>query len=87
MNQVLEYAGNAKMVQVYQRETNALLSPVMPGTGFGQRDEEALVRELRRRVGPRMTIHIRLVDQFTLSPIGKLRAVISEVARDGDAPP
>jgi len=72
---------------VYQRETKALELPVMPGTGFGQRDEAALVRELRRRVGPRMTIQLRLVDQFSLAPTGKLRAVISEVASDGDAPP
>ena len=87
MNQVLEYACNAKMIQVYQRDTDALELRVVPGTGFGEEDEEALVRELRRRVGPRMTIRIRLVDQFTLSPTGKFRAVISEVASQGEGAP
>jgi len=84
MNQVLEYAGNAKMIQLYQRDANAVELRVVPGSGFGEQDEKALVRELRRRIGPRMAISIRLVDQFTLSPTGKFRAVISELAREGD---
>jgi len=84
MNQVLEYASNAKMIQVYQREADAVELRVVPGHGFGADDERALVRELRRRVGPGMAINIRLVDQFTLSPTGKFRAVISEMARDGE---
>jgi phenylacetate-CoA ligase len=85
MNQVLEYARNAKTIQVYQCETGAIELRVVPGNGFGDEDKQALVRELRRRVGPEMAIHFRLVDRFVLSPTGKFRAVISEVAREEKA--
>src|SRR5262249_37255385 len=78
------YACNAKMIQLYQRDADAVELRVVPGAGFGEQDEKALVRELQRRVGPRMAISIRLVDQFTLSPTGKFRAVISELDREGD---
>jgi len=87
MNQVLEYACNAKMIQVYQRETDAVELRVVPGNGFGEQDEQALVRELRRRVGPDMAIRIRLVDQCTLTAAGKFRSVISEVARHEEGSP
>jgi phenylacetate-CoA ligase len=82
MNQVLEYAPNARTIQVYQRSVDALELRVVAGSGFGDEDRQALVRELRRRVGPDMAIDIRLVDAFVLSPTGKFRAVISEVAQD-----
>jgi phenylacetate-CoA ligase len=85
MNQVLEYARNAKTIQVYQREKNAIELRVVPGNGFGEEDKQALVRELRRRVGPDMAINFRIVDRFVLSPTGKFRAVISEVAREAKA--
>ena len=82
MNQVLEYAPNARTIQVYQRHVDSLELRVVPGEGFGDEDRNALMRELRRRVGPDMAINIRLVDAFTLSSTGKFRAVISEVARE-----
>jgi len=81
MNQVLEYAPNAKTIQVYQRDIASLELRVVPGNGFGEADQQALVRELRRRVGPEMTIDIRLVDAFEPSATGKFRAVISDVAQ------
>jgi phenylacetate-CoA ligase len=82
MNQVLEYAPNARTIQVYQRHVDSLELRVVPGEGFGDEDRNALMRELRRRVGPDIAINIRLVDAFTLSSTGKFRAVISEVARE-----
>jgi phenylacetate-CoA ligase len=85
MNQVLEYAPNARTIQVYQSHVDALELRVVPGEGFGDEDRNALMRELRRRVGPDMVINIRLVDAFTLSPTGKFRAVISDVAREAKA--
>lgn len=80
MNQVFEYAENAREMQLYQRTRNEVEFRIVAGEGFGDKDVHALIREFHRRAGiDDITVTISLVDQIRKSPAGKLRAVVSEV--------
>jgi phenylacetate-CoA ligase len=79
MNQVFEYAKNAKQMQIYQSSLDAVEFRIIPDAGFGDADKDALIREFRRRAGSGIQIKFRLVDQMILSSSGKLKAVISEI--------
>ena len=76
MNQVLEYAPGAKEIQVYQDSIDAIRLNIVAGESFGDSDKKALLRELRRRLGPEMRIEFRRVDHIPRSATGKLRAVV-----------
>lgn len=79
MNQVFEYAKNAKEVQIYQRTVDEVEFNIVPAEGFGDADIAALVREFERRGGASMKCKFNLVDGLQRSSSGKMKAVISEV--------
>jgi len=83
MNQVFEYAKNAKEIQLYQPSANAVEFRVVPAEGFGKSDKDSLLREFQRRAGGEMEVTFRLVDALERSASGKLKAVISEVEPRG----
>lgn len=82
MNQVLEYAPNAREIQIYQETPDSIEFRIVPTEYFGEADKDALLREFRRRFGTNVTVSFRLVDQLERSSSGKLKAVISRVGSE-----
>lgn len=79
MNQVLEYAENAREMQIYQDNLNSIEIRVVPAADFGRADKEALIRECRRRLPEEMRIDFLITDHIPKTPSGKFRAVLSEL--------
>jgi phenylacetate-CoA ligase len=79
MNQVLEYAPNAKEIQIYQKTTDSIEFRFVATDQFGERDMKGLIREFERRGGTGMSISFKKVDSLEKSRSGKLKAVISEL--------
>ena len=79
MNQVLEYAPNAREIQIYQERVGAVEFRMVPAEGFGEADEEALLREFRRRGGNDISVSFKVVESLNRSSSGKLKAVVSKV--------
>lgn len=81
MNQVLQYAEHAKEVQIYQDRLDHVEFRIVPGEGFGDEDINALRKEFSKRAGDGIETSFRVVDTLERAANGKLRAVISDVAR------
>ncbi len=79
MNQVFEYAKHAKEIQLYQKSINEVEFKIIPGRDFNHSDQQALMREFKRRAGSDMKIQFSLVDKLIYSNTGKLKAVISNI--------
>ena len=79
MNQVLEYAPNAKEIQIFQDKIDSIEFRIVPTKEFSDNDKEALIREFRRRAGSNMSIRFNMVDEIERLPSGKFKAVISTV--------
>lgn len=83
MNQVLEYARGAREIQIYQPSLDDLVVRVVPGPGYAPGDEQAVLRELRRRLGDQIIVRFERVAEIPRSGSGKFRAVVSDVAPVG----
>ncbi len=79
MNQVFEYAKGAKEIQIYQDNVNSIEVRIVPSKSYAPKDEAALERELRKRVGKELVIDYTLVDNLERTKSGKLRAVMSRL--------
>jgi len=79
MNQVFEYASGAKEIQIYQKCIEEIEVRIVPSESYGEKDEKALLRELRRRVGESLKIKFVIVDHIDRTPSGKFRAVVSAI--------
>ena len=79
MNQVLEYAAGAREIQIYQPGLDQLIVRVVPGPKYGEHDEQALLRELRRRLGDGIAVRFERVGAISRTSAGKFRAVVSDV--------
>lgn len=80
MNQVFEYAKNARQMQLFQLSGDVVEFRIVPDSGFGEEDKNALRREFIRRAGSGMEIRFKVVDRVELSDSGKTKAVISKVS-------
>ncbi|MCF8102170.1 MAG: hypothetical protein K9K66_10980 [Desulfarculaceae bacterium] len=80
MNQVFEYAKNAREIQIYQKTPERVEFRIVPGRAFGKKDKEALTTEFRRRAGSKIVIQFNIVNELQRSASGKLKAVISDVS-------
>ncbi len=80
MNQVFEYAKNAKEIQIFQQDCDAIEFRIVAGSKFGDSDKDALTREFQRRAGDSMKIRFKMVDELERSSTGKLKAVISQLS-------
>lgn len=85
MNQVLQYAENAREIQIYQGSIDSIVFRIVPGDGFGVADRAALKREFLKRAGPEFSVDFEIVDALERASSGKIRAVISEPARQQNA--
>ena len=65
--------------QIVQDRLDHLIVKLVPSAEFTPEEERSLVRSLRERLGPGMTIDVRLVDDIPREPSGKYRWVISHV--------
>ncbi len=63
--------------QIYQHQADAITVYVVRGQGYSDNDELALLRELRRRLGPDTSITIQYRESLNRSGSGKLRFVVS----------
>ena len=66
--------------QVVQRQLDALDVNVVRGEGFDEQAMEQITCELRSKLGEQLTVRIHYVDQIPLTPSGKHRVTISELA-------
>jgi phenylacetate-CoA ligase len=65
--------------QIVQGRLDHLLVKLIPSDEFTPEHRKLLVEQLARRLGPRMEIEIRIVDEIPQEPSGKFRWVISRV--------
>lgn len=66
--------------QVVQRELGTLDVNVVRGDGFDEQAMERIAGELRSRFGDQVAVRIHYVDDIPLTPTGKHRVTISELA-------
>jgi phenylacetate-CoA ligase len=76
---VFHHLNNIKETQIIQDKPNRLKLRVVPRETYTKEDEQQLLFELRRRVGPTMQIDISYLERIPREPNGKFRAVISSV--------
>ena len=79
MDLVFTKSVNIREAQFYQREPGVLILRVVRGPHYKQTDEELLLAECFKRVGPETTVSIKYVDDLERSSTGKLRLVISDI--------
>lgn len=80
LNQVFEYATNAREIQLYQPDPGRVEFRIVPNSQFGDGDYDALVREFRRRVGEGIRLDFRFVKEIERGANGKFKAVVSDVS-------
>jgi phenylacetate-CoA ligase len=68
--------------QILQETTDAIEVRIVPRPSFGPRAEQALLKEIRSRLGEEIRVELRVVDEIPREPNGKFRAVKSTVGRN-----
>ena len=79
MDHVFKNVVNVREAQIHQSRPGAITIHVVRMPGYTTDDEQALLRETRKRVGDDTEVRVEYVDRVERSPIGKLRFVISEI--------
>jgi phenylacetate-CoA ligase len=79
MDHVFKDMVNIKEAQIHQRRRGQMLIRVVRSSNYSARDEEALLRETRKRVGDEMEVEVTYVDDLPRTATGKLRLVVSHV--------
>jgi phenylacetate-CoA ligase len=79
MDHVFKDMVNIKEAQIHQKRRGRMVIRVVRGSCYSAQDEEALLREAKKRVGDEMDIGIVYVERLPRTGTGKLRLVISEV--------
>lgn len=65
--------------QLYQERMEELLIRIVRAPGYSKVDEEAILEEARRRLGPAISIRFEYCDTIWRSETGKLRFIVSSV--------
>jgi len=81
MDHVFKDMVNIREAQIYQRRIGELIIRIVRGSRYNEDDEKVLLREVRKRVGEDTEIILEYVNQIIRSRTGKLRFVISEIAK------
>lgn len=66
--------------QVVQERLDEVRIRVVAGAEFGQRDEQALLRRARARLGPQVIVRIERVARIARTRNGKLRQIVSRLS-------
>ena len=73
---------NVREAQIYQPSLDRVVFRIARGASYDdRRDEGRLLREVRTRLGDRITIDVEYVDRISRTSRGKLRFVISDLPR------
>jgi phenylacetate-CoA ligase len=75
-------APNLGMAQVVQETADLLVVHIVPCPGFSAADEQYLLGEIRRRVGHRIGVEIRKVEELEKTRAGKFPLVRNRMQRD-----
>jgi phenylacetate-CoA ligase len=81
LNQVFKLARQVKESQVVQERSTEVLIRLVPAQGYDGSDEDVLRAELALRLGGSVGIRFQIVESIPRTAGGKLRAVLSSVAR------
>jgi len=68
--------------QIHQYRRGEIVFRIIPGPGYSEADDKALMRETLERVGPDTVVRIEKVAALERSRSGKLRFVVSHL-REG----
>jgi phenylacetate-CoA ligase len=79
MDHIFKDMVNIQEAQIRQARPGELTICVVRGAGFGEKDEQDLIRETAKRVGPETDVRIDYVQSLPRSKTGKLRFVVSEI--------
>jgi len=64
--------------QIVHESLNRLLVKFVPGKGYNQETQAALIANLRKKVGTEVSIELECVKEIPRGPNGKFRAVVSK---------
>lgn len=79
MDHVFKDMVNVREAQIRQRVPGEITIRVVRGPGYARADDDAIVREVRKRVGEDTGVELEYADRLERSPTGKLRFVVSEI--------
>ena len=68
-----------KEAQIIQEDYDRIVVKVVVTKDFCSRDQNLLTEELKRRIGPTISVSIIQVDEIPRSRAGKFRSVLSRV--------
>ncbi len=71
-----------KQFQVVQKEKNRVEFKIVREDGFEMESTKILEREIREKAGQDFKVDFKIVDEIPLSPSGKFRFIISDIARE-----
>jgi phenylacetate-CoA ligase len=80
MDHIFKDMVNVREAQILQRKAGEMTIRIVRLPAYTQADEEALLRETRKRVGDDTDVRLEYVERLERSAVGKLRLVVSEVA-------
>jgi phenylacetate-CoA ligase len=86
MDHVFKDMINVREAQIHQSVSGMLTVRVVRGSRYTDQDEADLLRELRKRVGEDEEIKVEYAASLPRSSSGKLRLVVSEVAKASEQP-
>ncbi|MGY1425058.1 phenylacetate--CoA ligase family protein [Lysobacter sp. A289] len=77
---MLKDVAGIQRFQVVQHRLDDFTISIVPGAGFDSAAEQYIRREIHNVIGDASTLRLRLVDDIPLTPSGKFRVTISELA-------
>lgn len=81
LDPIFKGVGGIKETQIIQEAVDCLIVRMVRGQGFEQKMAQAVIDELKKRVGEGVTVKLVYVDQIERSSTGKFRSVVSRVAK------
>jgi phenylacetate-CoA ligase len=79
MDHIFKDMINIQEAQIHQARPGEIAIRVVRGRGYGDEDEQQLLRETEKRVGDDMEIRVEYLNSLPRSSTGKLRFVLSEL--------
>lgn len=84
MDHIFKDLVNIREAQIHQSAAGKIEVRIVKGTNYSSRDDAQLMRELRKRVGEESEIAIKYMERLPRTARGKLRFVISDIAKGVD---